>query len=129
MSRQGYMGDVRQNRERIWGLQLQPPHLNPFLLKDSLKILKISLCPKLLGEGQVLPKAAMGAGVSPQFHLLPASPLMSPLRSWGHPHRPTSLPRRPLQGIMHLMDVACLHESSASRSQITQMYLLSQIIL
>lgn len=36
-------------RDKIWDLQLQPPHLDPFLLKDSLKILKIPLCSKFLG--------------------------------------------------------------------------------
>lgn len=35
----------------------------------------------LMGEGQALPRAAMGAGVSSQSHLLPASPLRNPLRN------------------------------------------------
>lgn len=66
------MGDVWQNRDRIWGLQLHTPHLDPFLHKNSLKNLKIPLCPKLLGCWWLKDK-------------------LCPVQQWvlGYPHNPT----------------------------------------
>lgn len=42
----------------------------------------------VVGEGQALPCAAMGAGDPPNPTCSPASPLMNPPRRWGHPHTP-----------------------------------------
>lgn len=119
----GAMGEAEQGRGIASPSQCPTLCLHPILLKDSLKHPGVSLCPKSL-----LFQWSLGQGWVEGWLCSPSSPsrpqLLLPSAGW----RPVSLQRGPLRGITLLMDVACLRESSASRSRITQMCLLFQII-